>query len=88
VSFYYSAWYHIRRQTLVSDGSDISAGAEREQEISKQLNAAQIILLLVSPDFLASDKCHRETLQALKKQSRGTARVIPIFLSLYSSRAV
>jgi TIR domain len=37
---------------------NISAGTEWEQEISVQLNAAQIILLLVSPDFMASDYCY------------------------------
>src|SRR6266480_1195193 len=37
---------------------DISAGTEWEQEISEQLNAAQIILLLISPDFMASDYCY------------------------------
>ncbi len=30
---------------------DISAGIEWEREITEHLNAAQIILLLVSPDF-------------------------------------
>src|SRR5260370_23203814 len=32
---------------------DISAGAEWEHEINVQLNTAEVILLLVSPDFLA-----------------------------------
>ena len=44
----------LRRQRLIEvwHDRDISAGTEWEQEIHQHLNAAQIILLLVSPDFL------------------------------------
>ncbi len=43
----------LQRQGLINiwHDRDISAGAEWEREISKQLNEAQIILLLISPDF-------------------------------------
>ena len=41
---------------LWHDG-DISAGKEWEREIEKYLDAAQIILLLISPNFMASDYC-------------------------------
>jgi hypothetical protein len=34
--------------------ADIAAGAEWDDEIKKHLNAAKIILLLISEDFLAS----------------------------------
>ncbi len=37
---------------------DISPGTEWEEEIKGQLNTAQIILLLVSPDFMASKYCY------------------------------
>jgi hypothetical protein len=60
---------------------DISAGAEWEHEISQHLNAAQIILLLVSPDFMASDYCYGiEMKRALERHQRGEARVIPIIV--------
>src|SRR3989442_12154966 len=60
---------------------DISAGEEWEQEISKQLSAAQIILLLVSPDFINSDYCYGiEMKRALERHKRGEARVIPVIL--------
>jgi hypothetical protein len=36
---------------------DISPGENWEQKINLYLNTAHIILLLVSPDFLASDYC-------------------------------
>src|SRR2546425_11549677 len=60
---------------------DISAGEEWEQEISKQLSAAQIILLLVSPDFINSDYCYGiEMKRALERHNRGEALVIPAIL--------
>lgn len=59
----------------------ISAGLDWEQEINKHLNEAQIILLLVSPDFMGSDYCYgTEMKQALEQHERGEARVIPIIL--------
>ena len=39
---------------------DVPAGTEREREIETRLRTAQIILLLVSPDFLASQSCRRQ----------------------------
>ena len=45
------------------------------------MNTAQIILLLVSPDFMASDYCYGIEMQrALERHDRGEARVIPIIL--------
>jgi hypothetical protein len=60
---------------------DISAGTAWEQEISEKLNSAQIILLLVSPDFMASDYCYGvEMKRALERHHRKEARVIPVIL--------
>src|SRR5690348_1349970 len=60
---------------------DISAGTEWEQQIRQHLDAAQIILLLVSPDFMASEYINSIEMQrALERQQRGEARVIPIIL--------
>src|SRR5260370_29473762 len=60
---------------------DISAGTDWEQQIKEQLNTAQIILLLVSPDFMDSDYCYGIEMQrALERDQRGEARVIPIIL--------
>jgi hypothetical protein len=73
----------LQRQGLIHvwyDG-DISAGVEWEQEIENQLEAARIILLLVSPDFIASDYCYRKEMKrALERHESGEARVIPIIL--------
>ena len=60
---------------------DITAGAEWEQEINQHLNEAQIILLLVSPDFIASDYCYsKEMKRGIERHEHGEACVIPIIL--------
>jgi hypothetical protein len=59
----------------------IIPGQEWESQISEQLLSAQLILLLISSDFIASDFCYRiELEQAMKRHSRDEARVIPILL--------
>jgi TIR domain-containing protein len=60
---------------------NISAGTEWEREIDKHLNTAQIILLLISPDFMNSDYCYGiEMKRAMERHQRNEARVIPIIL--------
>jgi len=50
----------LQRENLIEVwcNRDISAGIEWETEIKEHLNAAQIVLLLVSPDFMDSDYCY------------------------------
>jgi TIR domain/WD domain, G-beta repeat len=60
---------------------DISAGTDWEQQIKERLNTALIILLLVSPDFMASDYCYSIEMQrAIERHEQGEAHVIPIIL--------
>lgn len=73
----------LQRQALISSWHDrrISAGMEWGREIAKYLNIAQIILLLVSPDFISSDYCYDiEMERALERHEAGEACVIPIIL--------
>ncbi len=73
----------LQRQGLINmwHDRDISAGVEWEREISEHLNAAQMILLLVSPDFMDSDYCYSiEMKRAVERHEQGEARVIPIIL--------
>ena len=73
----------LQRQGLIKLWYDreIRAGSEWESVIKKQLDMAQIILLLVSPDFMASDYCYSIEMQrALERHQRGEATVIPIIL--------
>jgi hypothetical protein len=68
------------RITIWAD-TNISAGSEREHELEKHLNTAQIILLLISANFMASDYSYsKEMTRAIERHERGEARVIPIIL--------
>lgn len=59
----------------------ITAGAEWLGQIDEHLESARVILLLVSPDFMASDYCYdREVKRALERHEAKTARVIPVLL--------
>ena len=81
----------LRRQGLIDVWYDrnISAGAEWAKEIDKHVNTAQIILLLVSQYFMASDYCYSvEMKRAMERHERGEAQVIPIILRpVYFQRA-
>lgn len=73
----------LKRQELISYWHDrrIGAGSEWAREIDKHLENSQIILLLISADFLASDYCYDfEMRRALQKHEAGEATVIPIIL--------
>ncbi len=73
----------LQRQGLIELWHDreINAGMEWEHEIGKQLNYAQIILLMISPDFMNSEYCYNvEVKQAIERHKRGEARVIPVIL--------
>jgi TIR domain len=73
----------LQRQQVITSWHDrkISAGAEWAQAIDDNLNAADIILLLISADFLASDYCYDIEMQrAIDRHEAGEARVIPIIL--------
>lgn len=59
----------------------IMPGNEWMGEIDEHLNSAQIILLLISPDFIDSDYCYDiEVKRALERHEAGEACVIPIIL--------
>lgn len=73
----------LRRQGIISSWYDrrITAGSDFSEVISGQLDSSQIILLLVSAHFLASDYCYdREMARALEKHDEGNAVVIPVIL--------
>ena len=59
----------------------IEAGEDIDKKALDHLDTAKIILLLVSPDFLASDYCYSiEMKGAMEKHAKGAARVIPVIL--------
>jgi TIR domain-containing protein len=71
----------LQRQGLITlwADTDINAGMEWEKEIEKHLDSAQIILFLVSPDFMASEYCYsKEMKRAMERYESRNAYVIPI----------
>jgi internalin A len=71
----------LQREGLVETWHDrkIEAGDRWKQEIDENLQRADIILLLVSADFIASDYCYKAEMQrALERHEKGEARVIPV----------
>lgn len=59
----------------------IVSGEEWDKEISSKLSEAQVILLLVSADFNASNFCYlREMAEALERHEKNEAKVIPIII--------
>ncbi|MCY6489707.1 toll/interleukin-1 receptor domain-containing protein [Leptolyngbya sp. GGD] len=72
----------LKRERILDtwDVSDIMAGTEREPEIAQQIDQAEIILLLISAAFIASDRYEIEMQRALERHENRQARVIPILL--------
>jgi predicted MPP superfamily phosphohydrolase len=71
----------LKRETVITFWHDrmITAGAEWKGEIDRRLETAGVILLLISPDFIASDYCYDiEMRRALERHAAGEAVVIPI----------
>ncbi len=73
----------LKRQGVIETFHDrrIPVGSDLDRSISAELEHADVILLLVSPDFLASAYCYDIEMQrALERHGRGEARVIPVIL--------
>jgi hypothetical protein len=73
----------LKRQGVIDTWHDrrIGAGSEFAKEIDEHVNSDDIILLLVSPDFLDSDYCYeREMQRALERHEAREAVVIPVIL--------
>ncbi len=63
------------------DESMIRGGELFDERINQQLDEANLILLLVSSDFLASDKLYNDQLRkALQRSGEGKAYIIPILV--------
>jgi hypothetical protein len=73
----------LKEQGLIEIWHDrrIVAGVDLDQIIDENLERSQIIVLLVSPDFLSSSYCYGvEVKKALELHHRGVCRVIPVIL--------
>src|SRR6266566_3030913 len=73
----------MKREGLITDwyAGNTEAGIEEKEEAKTHLDTARVILMLVSPDFLASDYHYDvEMKRALERHKAGEVRVIPIML--------
>ncbi|MBD2683645.1 MULTISPECIES: TIR domain-containing protein [Nostoc] len=73
----------MKRQGVIEAWHDrqITAGTEWANAIDENLEVADIILLLVSANFLASDYCYdKEMKRAMERHETRQARVIPIII--------
>jgi replicative DNA helicase len=73
----------LKRQGATVEWHDrrILASETWEDEIDSHIDNADIVLLLISPDFIASDYCYgRELARALERHEAGKNRVVPIIV--------
>lgn len=73
----------LERQNLIKNWHDrrIVSGKNWANEISKKLEDSDIVLLLLSPDFLASDYCYEiEMKKAMEMHDSNNVKVVPIIL--------
>lgn len=73
----------LKRQGVIETWHDrrIGAGQELDASIAAEMVRADIVLLLVSPDFLASDYCYeKEMALAMERHAAGECVVIPVIL--------
>src|SRR5438874_464176 len=73
----------LRRQGLITEWYDreIEAGSKWREEIQRELEGADVILLLVSADFLDSDFCYEEEMiRATERARSGEALLIGVML--------
>ncbi|HVR39156.1 MAG TPA: toll/interleukin-1 receptor domain-containing protein, partial [Thermoanaerobaculia bacterium] len=70
----------LRRLRLITNwyDHDILPSAEWAEEIASKLKSADIVLLLVSPDFVASEYCYEIELEEAMKNRK--AAVVPIII--------
>src|SRR5450432_402487 len=71
-----------KRKDIISIWShdQIQPGRDADREIIEHLEQADLVLLLLSANFLASDEYDLVVARALELQKAGKARVIPILL--------
>lgn len=72
----------LKRQMLITDRfvDRLTPGSESSKELMYRLNAADIILLLISPYYLASEQHYVELERAMERQRANEAKVIPILV--------
>lgn len=70
----------LRRQKTIEIWHEglVLPGTNVDQEVTQHLEQDDVILLLVSPDYLASERCTEQAELALQRHARHEVRVIPV----------
>ncbi|TWB56132.1 toll/interleukin-1 receptor domain-containing protein [Nitrospirillum viridazoti] len=70
-----------RQGVTVWNDREMLAGDQLDETIRQELAVADVILLLLSPDFIASPYCYDVEMQrAIERNQKGECRVIPVIL--------
>lgn len=72
----------LKQLGLITDwhSGKIQAGQETDREFERHWKSAQIILLLISANFMASKSCYNVAQRAMERRRTGGAYVIPVIL--------
>lgn len=73
----------LKQQGIIAlwTDQDICAGMDWQHTTREQIDTAQLILLLISPAFLASEHCYgQDMVRAVARHRQGKACLIPILL--------
>ncbi|WP_437991640.1 SIR2 family protein [Sorangium sp. So ce145] len=72
----------LRREGLIAPwhSGEIGAGEDTARAIGEQLEAADLVLLLVSASYLASEQGDAQVARAMDRRAAGQAVVVPILL--------
>ena len=73
----------LKRMGLINVWNDrrIEPGKDFSREIDSHIETAEIILLLISPDFIASDYCYEiEMNRAIQRHKDGSTVILPVIL--------
>jgi hypothetical protein len=73
---------NLERSNLINiwSADRMAPGTFRQQETETHLDTAEVVLLLVSPDYLSSDQTYTEMEHALNRFNSGLMHLIPIIL--------
>ncbi len=67
----------------ISNDQHIGPGEDYEERIRSELDTAKVIILLVSSDFLESEKCYKvQATYAMDRREQNAALVIPVILRM------
>ena len=70
-----------KRWSNIWQDDEINAGKDFEKEIFSNLNDSEVIFILISQDFIASEYCYSKELKiALTRHERKEAKLIPIVI--------